>query len=412
MNPLMELLTDSKMNKKDRLLRFFNEYYENSDIDVICNKSNIFEFMDKVDQLYNIILKNLNKISGKDISDKIKIVPYKSLRIAITIEYIELCMSKMDTNVVLNELNSDEIREYFYFEYINIKRSLNKKLSNIRKKNKLYNSYLKPTKQDDMILLLNPYKISKNSFEPFSTDYCIYLNDILPDEKKVDSDNNIVIFKMSDSIKFKIECNENSEEKILLHNIEIFQTKYPEFFSIVSRFHCSYVRAYYQGNDVKMLPSAVSGFKTGISMDYKYVAGKYDPIHIFNKNRVRGFGVLLNQEEISYLVKYNKKATNWKNIFKIGSSKNGIINHLGPRKIDDEIFKLSKHKKNLPNNIYKKLDYTYIESMDDLYDAYKLLGYDPKKVGIDLLKLKTINNDGTIRPFNRSLLNTVWYFMK
>ena len=39
------------------------------------------------------------------------------LRIAVTPEYIEKCMPDHDVDNVINNLNSSEIRDYFYFDF-------------------------------------------------------------------------------------------------------------------------------------------------------------------------------------------------------------------------------------------------------------------------------------------------------
>jgi hypothetical protein len=411
-HPLMELVVPPGTDEVEKLTRYFYEYYKNSDIDVICTRPCVYEFMDKTHELYEVIVKNVNELAGKDVSATIKINPIKSLRIAICPEYIQKCMPDHTVDNVVNNLNTSEIRDYFYFEYMNIKRRLNSKLQTIRGKNPLYSDYFKPTSYDDMILLVSPYKTPKAQVQVSNSDYCVFLNDVLPDGQKVPEDENILIFKMSEGIKFKINSDDSSgDEKYLLHGIEVFKSKYQEVFSIVSRFHLPCVRGYYCGNDVKLLPSCVSAYKTGINGDYKYMTGGYDPIHIIDKYRTRGFGIILNKTEIRHMVEYNKDAEEWKGVFKIDPSNVG--KHLGQRTMNDDMFKLGKHREGLNDDNYRKIDYTYINNTDDLYAVYKeKFGYDPKKCGLDLLMMKTINNDGTVRPFNRSLLDVTYDLLK
>jgi hypothetical protein len=421
-SPLTNLLIDDNETTLNKMKRLFNEYYKNSDIDVICNKTDVFEFMDKVQELYNTIIKNLNEIEKKDVSEYIKIIPHKSIRIAITSEYVDHKMN-YPLEYVVENLNTSKIRNHFYLrEYSSIKAKLNDEY-NGPTENKLYETYFKPTDCDNMHLTVTPYKTNKKDVQKSNTEYYMFLNDILPLDKQVEESENILVFKLTEGIKFKIEndeslkynedttLNENYKE-YLLHGIETFQSRFEEFFSLVSRFHLPCVRGFYCGNDVKLLPSCISAHKTGINIDYKYFAGKWDPIHIANKYRSRGFGTLFNSAEIRHLIEYNTNSNEWKNIFKIGQSRTSINNHLGPRKINDDIFKRSKYIHGLPDDIYKKLNYTYIETMDDLYDVYKeRFGYDPKKVGIDLLKFKTIKEDGFIKPFNKSLLDITYELM-
>merc|ERR1711871_1758849 len=98
-----------------------------------------------------------------------------------------------------------------------------------------------------------------------------------PDEKEINENKIFPIFenKFQDSeINESEEINEkelkNIEPLIILkesikysissvflpHKFEIFQTKYEEFFSMVSKFHLPCVRAYYTGENVYILPSA------------------------------------------------------------------------------------------------------------------------------------------------------------
>ncbi len=401
-SPLIDTITTPDDTFEQKFNRFFSEYYNDSDIDIICTKESIFDFMDEVMKLKNVIVNNLNNIVGKDVSETIKITPCKSLRIAFNKAYIEHCMPDYDLDYVIDNLSSPVMRNAFFFKYTNIKQQAC--ITNAKRSmaNSLYNEYFKPTDWDDMILLLTPYDIPKSKVTEFDTDHYIYLNDVLPDEKQVPDEENILIFKLSENIKFKIESPH------LKHNLEVFKSKFSEPFSIVSRFHLPCVRGYFQGNDVKLLPSCITAHMTGLNIEYKYIAGKWDPIHIVNKYIQRGYGVILNPREIAHMVEYNKESSEWKHIFNINS--NAKINkHLGYRKINDDIFKPGKFKQGLPDDVYRSIDYQYIETIEDLYDVYKTkYGYDPKQTGFDLLKFKTISEDGTILPFKRWILDASW----
>ena len=65
------------------------------------------------------------------------------------------------------------------------------------------------------------------------------------------------------------------------------------------------VRSYYDGNTVYITPSCISACMTFLNMDYKYFAGSKDPIEIINKYRSRGFGTILNENEIKRLLEYS-----------------------------------------------------------------------------------------------------------
>ena len=60
------------------------------------------------------------------------------------------------------------------------------------------------------------------------------------------------------------------------HDFEFFKTRYEgSFFSTVSQFHLPCVRGFYNGDDVKLLPSCISAAMTLVNMDYKYFARKF-----------------------------------------------------------------------------------------------------------------------------------------
>ena len=54
-------------------------------------------------------------------------------------------------------------------------------------------------------------------------------------------------------------------------------------------------------------------------MNYKYVAGKKDPLDIINKYRMRGFGTYLNKEEVKLFIKYITVNNFWKNLYCVDS---------------------------------------------------------------------------------------------
>ena len=60
-----------------------------------------------------------------------------------------------------------------------------------------------------------------------------------------------------------------------------------------------YLRAYYTGNNIYMLPSCISALMTFINFDFKYWAGKH-PYELIKKYRSRGFAILLNNKEKNY----------------------------------------------------------------------------------------------------------------
>ena len=145
---------------------------------------------------------------------------------------------------------------------------------------------------------MNIYIVDANNYEYYqaqSSEVIYYRNDfgkILPKKE------NAMVIKFSENIRFQLFCKSTK--------IEMFRIKEKEFFNTVARFHFPCVRAYYQGDNVYMLPSCITSMMTGLNIEYKYFAGIRNPVDIINKYMHRGFGVLLNKFEINKLLEYNK----------------------------------------------------------------------------------------------------------
>jgi len=112
-------------------------------------------------------------------------------------------------------------------------------------------------------------------------------------------------FRVYDNIKFRISSPYMQRE------IELFSVKL-SFIGTVSRFYLPIVRAFYDGSRVNMLPSCVTACMTFINLDYRYFAGTKDPIDVVNKYRFRGYGILMNESEISKFITYSKTVEPWK----------------------------------------------------------------------------------------------------
>jgi len=202
-------------------------------------------------------------------------------------------------------------------------------------------------------------------------------------------------------IKFKISSD------YLKHSIELFRLKYEDFFSCVSRFHLPCVRGFYCGDNVHLLPSCIGALMTNLNIDYKYFAGIRNPIDILNKYRGRGFGTILNSNEKLYLINYNAKHEEMKDIFGIKLKDVKTINaHFGPTTVKDKIHRLKHYLEGLPVDIYSDINPEYILTKEDLKDAYKTLyGYDEKESRVGFLGFKTISPEGRINPLEKWIID-------
>jgi len=230
----------------------------------------------------------------------------------------------------------------------------------------------------------------------------MYVNDFV--ENKVNSSDNLLLIKISEGIKFKV----NSDN--LLHSLEIFRVKDKDFFSTVARFHLPCVRAFYDGNNVYILPSCITAMLTGYNIDYKYFAGIRDPIDIITKYRIRGYSTIINPTEKQHMAYYCSSIDKWNGLFKIdGKNKESIKSLFGINKLDSEIYKIKKYMKNVSDDVYNKLNHQYIITNEDLQNWYneKYPMFASKNIGIDLLSFTTINSEGSINPIKTWVFDAI-----
>jgi hypothetical protein len=184
-----------------------------------------------------------------------------------------------------------------------------------------------------------------------------------------------MVMKISENIRFKLFCKTTK--------IETFRIRDKEFFSTVARFHFPCVRAYYQGDNVYILPSCITAMMTGLNIEYKYFAGIRNPVDIINKYMFRGFGVLLNKYEVNIWLDYNKN--NNTNISFDGTDDNKK-KILGYKTVDNKIYKLENTLKY--DNII-----TTNEQIDKYYSKYNNTSC------INFSKIKSINKNGNINKY-------------
>ena len=223
---------------------------------------------------------------------------------------------------------------------------------------------------------------------------CLFVNNFRSPENQVPDNENLLLLKFSENLKFKIS-NDNMK-----HTIEIFKTNKNDFFGTVARFHLPCVRAYYQNNNVYITPSCISAMMTGINIEYKYFAGAKDPVGILNKYRMRGFSTLLSEKELEHFKEYNSKID-------VGGMFHTLPNEttLGYKDLNDKIYRPKYYnKEKLPLNIYKNLSTFYIKTKEDLKKHYENKYKYKPSLYLDMFNYKFINNNGSIEPFDYSIL--------
>jgi len=397
-HPLMDLVCDKNMTEEQQFTTYFNHYYNDSDIDLMCNASSIFEFMNKTNDVINKIKENMNQLKPNS-AETLTIDTIKTLAIIINYKYIELQQKEIceyinknwDVSEIIKNIDNELVKEYFYEQYVQTKLKNNR----IHRKqygstNHLLNEYYKLSLAENMNMYIVDYEINQDEFIDQDASSCVFINDI--SETQVKPAENYMIMKISEGIKFKLTSPD------FKHTIEIFRVKDKDFFSTISRFHLPCVRSFYDGNNVYMLPSCITAMLTGYNIDYKYFASVRDPIEIITKYRIRGFNTILNPTEKQHMAYYCGSVDKWNGLFKIDMKKKNSINSLfGVRLLDNEIF---KHTGNQQNNNYNQLNHQYIITMDDLSKWYdeKYPSLSTKSTGVSLLTIKSINEDGFINP--------------
>lgn len=401
-NPLIDQVTSPEMMYVDKMARYFNEYYNESDIDLMCNCVSVFDYMDNIQKLIDVIKKNLSELNGKE-NITLEVEAIKTLMICVNPKYIEIELGDIGSlDYIINNMESPSVKERFYAEYFDHKRKKNKQWRQIKKNgNPLYEDFYKIVSIDDMNLIITTYESVKGTQYESDSDTYVYLNDILPEDQQVDKSKNILVMKISESLKFKLKSPD------MLHSIEAFRTRYDDFFSCVAKFHLPCVRGYYNGDNVYLLFSCVIALMTGINIDYKYFAGIRDPIDIINKYRMRGFGTMVNEKEKAYILDYNK-VSKWKDMLNVDTnSKSSINEHFGPKKLNNNIYKPGKFFKNFPDDVYRNLDREYILT-DENYVNYFKVNYGYDNTSCNFLKFNVIQEDGNIQPLKKWVLDAAF----
>ena len=354
-NPLMYYF-DNNNNKEDIIFEeYINEYYKNSDLDIMCNHESLIDYIKTVYELYETIKTNINNINEHVIT---KIIQLKSIVVYVS------------DNFINKKLRSDE----FSYEYIIDNFNSNQEIKKI-----IYNEYI-CYHFNEMSTYVNNYIFKDDKFNNFFEPVDIVNIKIYKsDRQEKEEEKDIYFYK---NIKYKILKNE-----ILRRDIEIFKIKYKEFFSSVSKFHLPCVRAYYTNNNVYILPSCITAMMTFINIDYKYFAGTNNPYDIINKYRSRGFATLLNDTEkinnIQHIVKYtqNNQGVNIINIRSVNKiyGLKTILN-LNIYKLSDNLYKINNKLITILNKHHLLVEYNKISNMkeyifDHIYSHINKYGY-------------------------------------
>jgi hypothetical protein len=423
-NPLMALFkksTDSKLLKDPEMDRFYQEYYANSDIDIACNHSNVLDFIENVKHLQTIICNNLGSNVDKS---EVKIIPSKSLVIFINAKILK---EKCETGEIpykyeflLENKNKRSVKFYFYELYLEQKKISNNNNRNILADKINEDEYFEIVNYCDLektIIIINNYSFENEIIEFRSPEsnsgiemvYHIENKNPIPKIEEETSDDQFeiknnpesnVFMKFSETLKYKIES------KHIRHTIELFRITDKDFFSCVSRFHLPCVRAYYNGKNCYLLPSAITAYQTLTNIDFKYFVGSRDPICIIDKYRKRGYGTVMNDCEVNQYLSYIMAVDNYKKAYGVKETKD-LKSIIGNLDINHDFF---KPRKNVPENFavepdiktdYSVVKMNYLSSADDIINLYKK---NYSKYSREFLNKRTIGTTGQIEPLKNWMI--------
>uniref|UniRef100_A0A6C0H245 Uncharacterized protein n=1 Tax=viral metagenome TaxID=1070528 RepID=A0A6C0H245_9ZZZZ len=334
---------------------FVDEYYNEADLDIMCNQMDKFEYIDTAFELNEALDKATKELSIENIS---RINSVKTACIFINLNKVNEIINMLKLNCTKDTFNDkiDENKNKIYNLYVEQKINEHRKYfeEDIEKfKDPKYNSFFE-------ILPIDSVKIYTRNFNELD-------DNLIPESVMI-----------SENLKFKYNVTG------IKRSFEIFQIKYSNFFSTVHKFHLPCVRAYYDNTNVFILPSCITACMTLTNIEYKYFAGTKDPIEVINKYRRRGFTTILNDKERIKMIKYSHDIEKWRDLYEIKTlSKNNTDKLFKPLDLNNKLFKPAKNishpglyfNKTLYNVYHTSIinEYGYINQLNknELFMSYK-----------------------------------------
>jgi hypothetical protein len=421
-HPLMRLFTLNNFN--DRFLRYLDEYYYDSDIDVMVKTPDVFKFIDITREFHEKIMLNVCHYKNGDPSDT-KYELNNTTYLFVTQEFVleNICNDKLSYQFITDNLDTPEIKKIFLpFAIKMFDIQCKKKLAEFEKSThqSIIDKYtdLFIFCEENLLIKIRNYKtgetlVTKQSNESEFTmeelDLIITTANDVEERAKTD-------INFTDGMYFSSSYKVRISSSQLKHDFELFSISKDDFMTTVANFHMPCVRAYYDGSNVYMTPSFITAHLTFMNIDYKYFAGSKDPINIINKYRMRGFGVWLNQKEIETYIKYCYEVPFWNKLFNINpNNKHSYSKCLGALNISHRLF---KPRCFCPSLINKPFDapYNYNDyigtntgvSMQFYFEVYpNAYLIDNIDDSLEFLDIET----GYIKPLNISVIHKYKYLI-
>jgi hypothetical protein len=357
----------------DIFVNFIEDFYNESDVDIICDHPDLFQFVHHVKHLQKIIKKNLASIfnvNKKDVGLKIK--PKKLLSIFINSSVLEeKCLSgeiNYSFDYIKKNKDKPSIMMYFYNLYLSERMKLNQ-IKNLEGKitDKLYFELINYVRFDKITLHIVPMKNEEDKPEELNIFYCRSRNEIF--------------LKFIENLKFQIKS------PYLKHPLEIFHVE--DLVKGVAKFHLPCVRSFYNGSNCYLFPTAISSYMTMTNIDFRYFMGNKDPISIIEKYRFRGYGTIFNSFEIKQFLAYILFSKEHKQWYEVNENKDSN-KILGIMEISRPYFRRNTKFMKSMNPFEKEPELNYHHHIDPFF-----------------LK-RVIDADGNVEPISRWLIDAFY----
>jgi hypothetical protein len=379
-HPLLDNFTGD-INQKT--VKFYDEYYSKSDIDIMVKTSDTFEYIEIVNRIYKQIVINIIKLNPANAKpEHTKLILNKKANFFVSEQFIK--------DLKFNSYGISDIKEAI--EYVRKNANTNKEI-----RDQLYALYAEKIISP---LLNDETKTKYTEFFDDNIEFAITVN-------KTNHDMTLIV-----NYKYNIKSPH------LLHNLELFQVRYDDFFATVAKFHLPCVRAYYNGSNVYMTPSCITAHMTYMNIDYKYFSGTQDPIEIINKYRMRGFGTWLSEKERKQYIAYSKNVTFWSDMLNINnndSCAHGAIDinnmFFKPRLYHDDYY-INSNPVDLESRYEEKeqkyMNINHINTYTGLISIQNVSAYSPIELLTPIFNQQTIGFNGNVNKVNKWMIDAVY----
>ena len=429
-HPLLSLFHGESSD--DLYNRFYNEYYCESDVDIMIKTSDMFEFIDISNNLHKQITTNLKSFNSSLEDDHVKIDMLKKIFVFVTEDFIKknIVNSNLPYEFIVSNLKNEKVINLFsqYIEkqhIIKLKEDMKDFTAEEVEVMKLkYPVYFEYNHGNNINIKLVNKKL-KNTPIDISAPLTFTEEEIdqIIDNAEEQNENEPVVDKEFTDLNILFSFKAKIHSPYMDHALEVFPIKGDDFFATVSQFHLPCVRAYYDGDNVYMTPSCISAHLTFMNLDYKYFAGTNDPIEIINKYRSRGFGTWLNKDEIRMFLRYSSRVEFWNNLYQIDMDKPSTFKYnLGslnmehrlfhPRQYNPEHYWKNPNIKPIPMenpyvDVKQNKNYDNSAYLKNRYDAIEI-NNQLAKIGCNNMFIHINESTGYINPVNNNIIELVW----